>query len=296
MFVARFRLAFFGLTLLTLALGQGMAQEDYVLGVGDKLRIEVIGEPSLTTEGDISPRGTITFWVLGDIPAANKTLEAFKDELTSILAEKYLQKPVVKVEVKEYHSKEVVIQGAVARPGNYYLRTNWTSILKLISEAGGASQDIGTRAYIIRSYLVPGQQPKFEESQLKEQANRVEVDLKKLLVEGDVSEDKPVYGGDFVFIASTESEALQKNFVWVEGAVKNPGKINYQEGLTAFAASIQAGGFTEFASPNRATIHRLMPDGKTVTIKVKLLNIRKGKIPDVPLQPGDRMTIPESIF
>jgi len=293
---SRFRLAVFGLTLLTLALHPVQAQEDYVLGTGDKIHIEVVGEKDLTTDADISPQGTITFWVLGDIKAAGKTLGAFKDELTAVLGEKYLQKPVVKLEVRDYHSKEVVIQGAVEKPGNYYLQTNWTTILKLISEAGGATANIGTRAYIIRSYLAPGQQPKLEESQVQEQSNRVEVDLKKLLVEGEVTEDKPVYGGDFVFIASTESEALQKNFIWVEGAIRTPGKINYQAGLTAFAAAIQAGGFTEYASPNRATIHRLMPDGKSVTIKVKLLNIRKGKIPDVPLQPGDRLTVPEAIF
>ena len=128
------------------------------------------------------------------------------------------------------------------------------------------------------------------------QPNKVEVDLKKLMVEGEVEEDKPVYGGDFVFIASTESEALQRNFVWIDGAVKTPGKINYQEGLTALAAVIQAGGFNDYAAPNRAAIHRVGPDYKVVTIKVKLSKIQKGKIPDVPLQPGDRLTVPQSAF
>jgi len=290
------RLAVSSLILSTILTGRAWAQEDYVLGSGDKIHIEVVGEGELTTDAQISARGTVTFWVLGDIEVAGKTLGSFKDGLTQALADKYLRKPVVKVEVRDYHSKEVVIQGAVNGPGTYYLQTNWTTILKLISEAGGAGPNIGTRAYIIRSYLSPGAEPKLDEAQVREQSNRLVVDLKKLLVEGDVEEDKPVYGGDFVFIASTESEALQKNFVWIEGAVKLPGKINYQQGLTAFAATIQAGGFSDYASPNRATIHRLNPDGKTVTIKVKLKNIRKGKIPDVPLQPGDRLTVPESMF
>jgi len=285
-----------GLILGLLIAGAANAQEDYVLGRGDRISIEVVGEKDLNTEVQISPQGTITFWVLGDLQVAGKSLGSFKNELTNILAEKYLQKPVVKIEVKDYHSKEVVIQGAVMKPGNYYLTTNWTTILRLISEAGGAATNIGTKAYIMRSYLSPDQQPALGESQVREQANRIEVDLKKLLQQGDITEDKPVYGGDFVFIASTESEELSKNFVWVEGAVRSPGKINYQPGLTALAACIQAGDFSDFAAPNKATITRIGPDGKRMVIKVKLKKVRKGKIPDVPLQPGDRVTVPESIF
>jgi polysaccharide export outer membrane protein len=290
------RLAVLSLIVTVTILGEGQAQEDYVLGVGDKIHIEVVGEKDLTTEAVISSQGTVTFWVLGDLKAAGKTVGAFKQELTQILGEKYLQKPVVKLELVDFHSKEVVIQGAVAKPGTYYLQTNWTTVLKLISEAGGVKENIGTRAYIIRGYLTPGQAIKLDESEVKLQQNKIEVDLKKLLVEGDVEEDKPVYGGDFVFISSTESEALQKNFVWIEGAVKTPGKINYQEGLTAMAAVIQAGGFSDYASPNRSTLHRVGPDGKAVTIKLKLSRVQKGKVPDVPLQPGDRLSVPQSSF
>lgn len=276
--------------------GAAKAQEEYILGPGDRIRIEIVGERELDTEAIITPKGNITFWVLGDIPVGGKSVGAFKDELTKILAEKYLQKPVVKVEIRDYRSKAVVIQGAVAKPGNYYLSTNSTTILKLISEAGGALVNVGTKAYIIRGYVASGKEPKLTETEIKSVNNRIEVDLQKLLQQGDIDEDKPVYAGDFVFISSTESQELTRNFVWVEGAVKSPGKINYQKGLTVLAAIIQAGGFTDFAAPNRTTIHRVDANGKTATIKVKLGNVRKGKIEDVPLEPGDRITVPESAF
>jgi len=273
-----------------------LAQEDYILGPGDKIRVSVIGEQDLTTEGIISPQGTFTFWVLGDIKVAGKSLAEFKNELTNLLGEKYIQNPVVKIDVLDYHSKEVVIQGAIKAPGSYFLDTNSTTILKLISKAGSVTSEVGTFAYIIRGYLNSGKSVKDAESQIANDTNRIEVNLKKLLLDGDLQEDKPVYGGDFVFISSVNSEELSRNYVWVEGAVKSPGKIPYQTGLTALSAVIQAGDFTEYASPNKAVLHRKNPDGTTTTIKLKLKNIRKGKKPDVPLQPGDRLTIPQSIF
>jgi len=293
---SRIKLVVFSLLLSLAVLSGAKAQEAYVLGPGDKIHIEIVGEKDMDTDAIVSPKGTITFWVLGDIPVGGKTLGAFKDELTRILAEKYLQKPVVKIEIRDYHSKEVVIQGAVTKPGTYYLQTNQTTVLKLISEAGGASAGVGTMAYIIRGYITPGKEPALTENDIKANSNRVDIDLNKLLVQGDIQEDKPVFPGDFVFLSSTESEEMTRNYIWVEGAVRSPGKINYQKGLTLLAAIIQAGDFSDFASPNKTTIHRVEASGKTVTIKVKAKNVRKGKIQDVPLQPGDRISVPESAF
>jgi len=101
------------------------AQQDYVLGPGDRIRITVIGEPEMSTEAEISPQGIITYWVLGDIKVAGKTVSEFKEELTKILSEKYIKNPVVKIEVTQYRSKEVLIHGAVNYPGVYYLKENW---------------------------------------------------------------------------------------------------------------------------------------------------------------------------
>jgi len=315
------------------------AQEDYILGPGDKILIQVIGESDMRTEGEISPQGTITFWILGDIKVAGKSVLELKNDLTKILAERYLQNPVVKIEVLDYRSKEVLIQGAVNNPGTYHLQENWTTLLKLISMAGGVTEDVGSVAYIVRGYMnrplnlnlilkaeetkaksssgqnssgKTGEEKKSEkfpsEAQLSEekessfprqnvfQLKRIEVDLKKLLIQGDLQEDKPIYGGDFVFISSIAYEELSKNFVWVEGAVGHPGKIAYVPGLTALQAILQAGGLAEYSAPNRATIIRIAPDGRNIIIKVKLKKISKGKAPDVPLQPGDRLTVPQSIF
>jgi polysaccharide export outer membrane protein len=79
----------------------------------------------------------------------------------------------------------------------------------------------------------------------------------------------------------------------VEGEVKNPGAFDYQQGMTAFNACVMAGGFDKFAAPNRTKIIRQR--GKHVkTIKINLNRVKAGKIPDIELQPGDRVHVPET--
>jgi len=54
-----------------------------------------------------------------------------------------------------------------------------------------------------------------------------------------------------------------------------------------------AGGFDKYAAPNRTIIIR-QEDDKQIVIKVKLDDVKEGKIRDVELQPGDRIHVPET--
>jgi polysaccharide export outer membrane protein len=58
-------------------------------------------------------------------------------------------------------------------------------------------------------------------------------------------------------------------------------------------ACIMAGGFSKFAAPNRTRIIRKQGDIQE-TIKINLNDVRKGKIPDIELRPGDRIHVPET--
>jgi polysaccharide export outer membrane protein len=75
--------------------------------------------------------------------------------------------------------------------------------------------------------------------------------------------------------------------------VKQPGAYEFKEGLTALDACVLAQGFKEFAAPNRTTVTR-RENGENRVIKIDLNKVRKGKVKDIPLRPGDRIDIPES--
>ena len=280
--------------LALLAALPGLAQDDYIVGERDVLSLQVMGQTDMTATLTVSANGSITYWYLGEIPVAGLSVQQVKQKIHDLLADGYLLNPVVEVKVTEYHSKEVQIQGAVIKPGTYPLDTNSVTLLKLIALAGGADANrIGSYAYIVRG-SANKLNATIKEKDVASMENRVTVDLNKLLNQGDMSEDMQIYGGDFVLIASRDIEDVNRNFVWITGEVKTPGKLPYQEGLTALAVVIQAGGWTEFGSPNRATISRTDENGKTQVIRVKLKSIRSGKRPDVPLKPGDRITVPQS--
>ena len=56
-----------------------------------------------------------------------------------------------------------------------------------------------------------------------------------------------------------------------------------------------AGGFAKYAAPNRTRIIRKSENGKEEEIiKIDLEKVKVGKISDVPLQPGDRIHVPET--
>jgi protein involved in polysaccharide export with SLBB domain len=97
-----------------------------------------------------------------------------------------------------------------------------------------------------------------------------------------------------VIISIKESKSPGWN-VYVLGMVKNPGAYEFKEGMTALDACVLAGGFKEFAAPNRATVTQ-RENGEDKVIKINLDKVREGKIKDIPLKPGDRIDIPESLL
>lgn len=85
--------------------------------------------------------------------------------------------------------------------------------------------------------------------------------------------------------------------VRVLGEALRPSAIPYQVGMTTLDVMIAVGGLTEFAAGNRAKLIRGRGANKK-TYRVRLGDLmRNGDVSaDVPIQPGDVILIPESIF
>jgi len=101
-----------------------------------------------------------------------------------------------------------------------------------------------------------------------------------------------------VIISVRDQKSKEANIthykIYVLGKINSPGVYDYREGLTALDACILAGGFAQYAAPNRSTITRREAQGKQEIIKIDLNRVKKGKDKDVPLKPGDRIFVPES--
>jgi protein involved in polysaccharide export with SLBB domain len=124
------------------------ADRGYRLGAGDKVRIIVFGEESLTGEY-LVPGGTgkISFPLVGDVSAGGLTVGQFETELEHALADGFLKQPRVSVEVLEY--RPFFILGEVMKPGEYpYI--NGLTVLNAVATANGFTYRADTRKVYIR--------------------------------------------------------------------------------------------------------------------------------------------------
>ena len=109
--------------------------EDYKLGAGDKLRIEVYKDAQLSQSVQIRPDGKITLPLVGDLEATDHTPIELRDTITKSLKE-YMTNPVVTVIVVEATAATAYVMGEVNHPGAVNLQAPLT-ILQALALAGG---------------------------------------------------------------------------------------------------------------------------------------------------------------
>lgn len=85
--------------------------------------------------------------------------------------------------------------------------------------------------------------------------------------------------------------------VRVTGAVRQPVSIPYRQGMTVLDAVLAAGGVTEFAAPDRSSLHRRSGNGAQA-YGVQLDNIlHNGDLStNYKVAPGDVITVPERML
>ena len=109
--------------------------DEYRLGPGDKLRIEVYKDPQLSQSVQVRPDGKITLPLVGDIVATGKTPIELRDGIAASLKE-YMNNPTVTVIVVEAVSSQITVSGEVSKPGAIQI-FGPTNIVQAIAMAGG---------------------------------------------------------------------------------------------------------------------------------------------------------------
>jgi protein involved in polysaccharide export with SLBB domain len=104
------------------------------LQAGDKVRITVFGEPSLSGDFEIDPGGNISLPLAGTLQASGLT----KAEMEQVLAKKfkseYLRSPKVTVDIASFHPFYVL--GEISHPGEFPYRGG-LNVISAIAIAGG---------------------------------------------------------------------------------------------------------------------------------------------------------------
>lgn len=90
-------------------------------------------------------------------------------------------------------------------------------------------------------------------------------------------------------------KAYNSKRVTVLGQVQKPGSFPLSPGLTLIQAISQAGGLNSIADKDDIRLTRKTKEGsRTVTVDVKAIS--QGTQPDIPLQAGDQIYVPERVF
>ncbi|HTZ18421.1 MAG TPA: SLBB domain-containing protein [Dissulfurispiraceae bacterium] len=252
---------------LMLISGTSLQAKDYVVGIGDILKVNVYDHADLTTVARIDGDGQILFPLLGQIKVAGLTVAQVSKKISDLLSDGYIVAPQVTVFVEEFRSQKATIMGQVNRPGLYELK-GYTTFLEILSKAGDLAKDAGDKAIIKRKPETPD---KAEQT--------ITVDLRSL-TKGDSSQDVQILDGDSIYV-------VKAGVFYVTGEVKKPDSYKFEEGTTVLKAVTTAGGFSDKASTGRVKIIRKEGDAEKVLPRVKM---------DEPVFPGDVIVVPESFF
>jgi len=286
---------------------------EYYLGPGDTIQVNVFGEEQFQGKQQILLDGTIALPLVGSVNVADLTLPQAQQVITNKLSE-IIRDPIVNVRLVRPRPVKVTIVGEVERPGTYTISTEQEgsviqgqvlgartlglpSLTDAISLAGGIRES----ANIEDVEVIREQGPKGTAT--------IPVDLSKLLETGKGRGDITLYPGDRIVIPEaknpTPSEIRQQarstltpneinvNFV---GEVKRPGQITLQPNTPLSQALLAAGGFDhKRAKKANVSLIRLNDDGTTTEREIPV-DFTKGINPEnnPALRNGDIVVVERS--
>jgi len=120
---------------------------EYRLATGDEVRVDVFGEAALSGEFVIGAGGAVSMPLIGEVPAAGKTISEFRSDLEERYADGYLNDPRVSAEVLNF--RPFYILGEVESSGEYPFSDGMT-VLNAVARAGGFTYRANTRIVFIK--------------------------------------------------------------------------------------------------------------------------------------------------
>ncbi len=115
--------------------GLPLEQERYKLGAEDVIEVAVWKEPDLTKQLVVRPDGKISYPLIGDIPAAGKTVKELQEDISKRL-EKFVTDASVSVILLKAQHYKIYVTGKVNRPGEFLVGRP-TTVMQAIAMAGG---------------------------------------------------------------------------------------------------------------------------------------------------------------
>jgi len=233
----------------------------YRVGVGDVLDIRLLNSfNNPATQFTVVASGVVELPIAGGaIKVAGLTLDEIHTRIAAELKRRAVDEKV-SIGVRQYASHSVSVTGLVIHPGTRFLRREEVPLYVVLAE-----------------------------SQLRNDAGRVVLlrdgsPAQTLDVRDLATLDTVVKSGDVITVTKRPEE-----YYYVGGRINRPGQKQFTEGITLLQAILASGGTPRQA--NSVEISRNGTDGRLVTIRYSLREIKAGTVEDPKLQPGDRIEV-----
>jgi polysaccharide export outer membrane protein len=263
---------------------QQPADDRYRIGPGDVLDIRIYTRPQLSRDAvRVEGNGMIRMPLIEtEIQAACQTEGELAKEISTRYA-KYYKNLQVDVFIKEYHSRQVAVIGAVNDQSRFELQRR-VRLLELLTYAKGPSPRAGQTVNVVHS---TASSPCKQVDETDTSSVFSSYKLSDVL-QGDPKSNPYVEPGDIV----TLPEADQ---VYVVGNVFMPLTISLREPITLTRALAMAGGLKQDTRKDKIRVLRQEP-GTSIRkeITVDLYAIEKKRSEDLALAPNDIIDVPTS--
>jgi polysaccharide export outer membrane protein len=262
---------------------QQPADDRYRIGPADVLDIRIYNRPHLSRDAvRVEGNGMIRMPLIEtEIRAACLTEGELAKEISTRYA-KYYKNLQVDVFIKEYHSQQVAVIGAVNDQSRFELQRR-VRLLELLTYAKGPSTKAGQTINIVHSTSTsPCRQA--------DESDTTAFSSYKLndVLQGDPKSNPYLEAGDIVTIPEADQ-------VYVVGNVFMPLTIALKEPITLTRAIAMAGGLKQDTRKDKIRVLRQEP-GTTIRkeITVDLYAIEKKRSEDLALAPNDIIDVPTS--
>ena len=260
----------------------GQQDDRYRIGAGDVLDVRIYNRPQLSRDAvRVEGNGMIRMPLIEtEIQAACLTEGELAKEIATRYT-KYYRNLQVDVFIKEFHSRQIAIIGAVNEQGRFELQRR-IRLLELLTYAKGPSPRAGQTINIVHSSA-----PTLCKKDDDEINAFASFRLSDTLL-GEPKANPYLEAGDIV----TLPEADQ---VYVVGNVVMPLTIPLREPITVTQAIAMAGGTRQDTKKDKIRIVRQEPGTPTKKeMLVDLSAIEKRQAEDIQLQPNDIVDVPTS--
>ncbi len=241
--------------------------EDYRLGPGDEVIIDIWGNNQATIRQTISPDGTINIPDIGLVSLNGMTIRQADSYMKRKLGQIYSvdgedAKSEIKLTLGNIRTIQVNLMGEVAVPGTYYL-SSLSNLYHALYRAGGVS-DLGS----------------LRDIQLVRKGKKVaSVDVYDFIMNGKTPDNINLEEGDIIVVPA------YARLVEVAGNVKRPMTYELRDGETVASLLDYAGGFSGNAYKENVRVVR--QNGK----EYQVYTVDAPDYASFVLEDGDELTV-----